>query len=46
MARTPEENQIMIAEATCTLEPSSPVNTDADLLVSDLVARVRSGAQA
>jgi RNA polymerase sigma factor (sigma-70 family) len=43
MARTPEENQIMTAEATCTLEPSSPVNTDADLLVSDLVARARSG---
>ena len=33
----------MTAEATCTLEPSSPVNTDADLLVSDLVARARSG---
>jgi len=43
MARTHEEIQIMTAEATCTLEPSSPVNTDADLLVSDLVARARSG---
>src|SRR5580698_5979512 len=43
MARTHEEIQIMTAEATCTLEPSGPVNTDADLLVSDLVARARSG---
>jgi RNA polymerase sigma factor (sigma-70 family) len=43
MARTHEEIQMMTAEATCTLEPSGPVTTDADLLVSDLVARARSG---
>ena len=33
----------MTAEATCTLEPPSPANTDADCSVSDLVARARSG---
>ena len=33
----------MTAEATCTLEPPSPADSDADSLVSDLVARARSG---
>ena len=33
----------MTAEATCTLEPPSPANSDADCSVSDLVARARSG---
>jgi RNA polymerase sigma factor (sigma-70 family) len=33
----------MTAEATCTLEPPSPANFDADCSVSDLVARARSG---
>ena len=33
----------MTAEATCTLEPPSPANSDADCSVRDLVARARSG---
>jgi RNA polymerase sigma factor (sigma-70 family) len=33
----------MTAEATCTLEPPSPANSDADFSVSDLVARARRG---
>ncbi len=33
----------MTAEATFTLEPPSPANSDADCSVSDLVARARSG---
>src|SRR5580704_11479512 len=43
MARQALENQIMTAAACDPLVPSGPVNTDADLLVSDLVARARSG---
>jgi RNA polymerase sigma factor (sigma-70 family) len=34
---------MMTAEATCTLEPPSPANSDADLSVCDLVARAKSG---
>jgi len=33
----------MTAEATFTLEPPAPVNTDADSTVRDLVARAKSG---
>jgi RNA polymerase sigma factor (sigma-70 family) len=33
----------MTVEATCTLEPPGPANTDADSDVSDLVARARNG---
>ena len=33
----------MTVEATCTLEPPAPPDTDADSAVSDLVARARNG---
>ncbi len=33
----------MTAEATCTLEPPAPADTDANSVVRDLVARARSG---
>jgi RNA polymerase sigma factor (sigma-70 family) len=33
----------MTVEATCTLEPPGPPDTDADSAVSDLVARARNG---
>jgi RNA polymerase sigma factor (sigma-70 family) len=34
---------MMTVEATCTLEPPDPANTDADSVVRDLVSRARKG---
>jgi RNA polymerase sigma factor (sigma-70 family) len=34
---------MMTAQATCVLEPSGPANTEADSVVSDLVARAKGG---